>query len=312
MNTLLISHQDCLKHNPGNKHPECRERLSAVLEAVRKLPGLMEFKAPMATEDQLSLVHPRAYWESIISNEPDYDLAQLDPDTLMSPGSAAAILRGAGAPCMAVDQLLNGKAANAFCAVRPPGHHAEAEKAMGFCLFNNVAIGAAYALSQPGINRVAIIDFDVHHGNGTQAIFEDAPAVIYISTHQQPLYPGTGHPDEKGINNIYNLVLEPDSGGLEMNTLFNEQLLPTLRSARPDMIFISAGFDAHENDPLAQLNLSSQDYYWMTKSICDVAEDSCSGKVISILEGGYNLEALAESARWHVQALLDAGDRKSI
>jgi acetoin utilization deacetylase AcuC-like enzyme len=227
----------------------------------------------------------------------------LDEDTFLSPGSINATLRATGAACFAIDQIYAGKARNAFCATRPPGHHAEAATAMGFCLLNHVAIAARHAQAEHGAEKVAILDFDVHHGNGTQAIFENDGSVLYVSSHQDPLYPGTGHADETGCGNILNLPLPPDSGSAEFRRAWGVLGLPALRAFTPDLILVSAGFDAHEADPLAQLRLQFDDYDWITREICDYAATACAGRVVSVLEGGYNLEALGQCARVHVQAL---------
>jgi acetoin utilization deacetylase AcuC-like enzyme len=237
---------------------------------------------------------------------PQTGLRALDGDTALSPRSGEAALRAAGALCAGVDAVLTGEAHNAFCAVRPPGHHAEPNRAMGFCVFNNVAIGAAHARAAHGLKRVAVIDFDVHHGNGTQAVFEHQPDYLYISSHQSPLYPGTGRRNERGVGNIVNWPMPPYSGAAELRTGWTTAMAPALRAFKPEFIFISAGFDAHHLDPLAQLELSEEDYAWLTWEILDIAEEYCNGRVISTLEGGYNLTALAASVAVHVQALLEA------
>jgi acetoin utilization deacetylase AcuC-like enzyme len=232
--------------------------------------------------------------------------AAIDADTVLSPGSGEAALRAAGAVCAAVDAVMAGEATNAFCAVRPPGHHAEPERAMGFCLFNSVAIGARRAREAHGLERVAVVDFDVHHGNGTQAAFEHDPRVFYGSTHQWPLYPGTGSARERGVGNIVNAPLRPMSGSAEFRRAFNEFILPALEDFRPDFLLVSAGFDAHRRDPLAQLLLDEGDYGWVTERLLDLAARHCQGRLVSTLEGGYDLDALAASAAAHVAALLAA------
>ena len=303
MTTLILQHDDCLAHDPGANHPESSARLRAVLGAVKDIAGTEILPAPLASREQLMRVHGEGYWASVVAAEPATGQVALGADTLLSPGSVNAALRGSGAACFAVDQLFAGKVKNAFCAVRPPGHHAEANLAMGFCLINHVAVAARHALALYPVRRVAIVDFDVHHGNGTQAIFEQSPEVFFASSHQMPLYPGTGYPDEVGCGNILNMPLQADSGGKEFRQAWSQLGLPALHAFAPDLILISAGFDAHAGDPLAQLKLKDSDYAWITTAICEYAEKSCGGRVISVLEGGYNLEALAGAARAHVKAL---------
>jgi acetoin utilization deacetylase AcuC-like enzyme len=304
MTTLIIHHDECLLHDTGPRHPECPQRVSVVLAALKDLPRLEFLPAPRAEEEQLSRVHPLPYVDAIRAAEPEEGRVAInEDDNLMSPGSYNAALRGAGSICFAIDQLFEGKGRNAFCVVRPPGHHAEAELAMGFCLFNNVAVGARHALAVHGIERVAILDFDVHHGNGTQAIFEDDPSVLFISSHQIPLYPGGGFPDETGVGNIINLPLPPESGSGEFRHAWSGIALPALRAFEPELILVSAGFDAHAGDPLGQLELHEDDYAWITAEFRRAAEEFCGGRLVSILEGGYNLDALASSARAHVEAL---------
>ncbi len=304
MDTLLVTHEDCLQHCPGPGHPERPQRLRAVLDAVRDLPGLIEFPAPLAAEEQVLRVHAAEYLDMLRFAEPKEGLAQLDPDTFMSPGSLDAALRAAGAGCEAIELVLAGKFGNAFCATRPPGHHAESATAMGFCLLNHVAIGAAHALSLAEINHVAIVDFDVHHGNGTQAIFRSDPSVTYLSTHQQALYPWTGHADDQGHGNLHNVPLPADTGSDAFKAAFESRIEPALSAADPDLILVSAGFDAHKDDPLAGLNLEAEDYAWITEQLCRSADALCGGKVVSILEGGYGLDGLALSARAHVETLI--------
>ncbi len=303
MTTLIIHHDDCLAHDPGTMHPESSQRVRTVVEALEQLPGTVKLPAPLASQEQIGRAHDLDYWQTVVQAEPAEGRAMLDEDTFLSPGSINAALRGAGAICFALDQVYAGKARNAFCATRPPGHHAEAGKAMGFCLLNHVAIAARHAQAVHGAEKVAILDFDVHHGNGTQAIFENDPSVMYISSHQEPLYPGTGHSDETGVGNILNLPLPADSGSTEFRHAWSTFGLPALRTFAPDLILISAGFDAHEADPLAQLKLQFDDYDWITREICDYAEQACKGRIVSVLEGGYNLEALGPCTRAHVLAL---------
>ena len=306
MTTLLVTHRACLEHDPGRLHPESPDRLKAVLAAMDQpqFATLMRKEAPQAAVEQIARVHPQAHVERILRAVPASGHVGLDPDTVMSPGSGEAALRAAGAVVAAVDAVVSGEASNAFCAVRPPGHHAEAARAMGFCLFNNVAVGAAQARAVHGLRRVAVVDFDVHHGNGTQHMFEADADLFYASTHQWPLYPGTGAAEEKGLGNICNVPLAPMSGSREFRAAMSEIVLPALRAFQPDMILISAGFDAHAADPLANLRFTDADYGWATKGLLDVADQCCSGRLVSTLEGGYDLEALASSASAHVEALM--------
>jgi len=306
--TALITHPACLGHEPPIGHPERPARLAAVLEALSgdDFLALKREKAPRARLGALARVHSRAHVMDVLARIPESGIAQLDPDTPVSPGSREAALRAAGALVHAVDLVMAGEVKNAFCAVRPPGHHAEPERAMGFCLFNNVAVGAAHARAAHGLSRVAVVDFDVHHGNGTQAVFREDPEYLYLSTHQLPLFPGTGHGGTHSSNNIVNQILEPGAGSAEFRRAFNENLLPALEGFRPDFIFISAGFDAHRDDPLAQLRLDETDFGWATEQVCELAGRLCKGRVVSALEGGYDLSALARSAQAHVSALMAA------
>ncbi len=303
MSTIIIHHDDCLRHNPGPKHPESPLRIKAVLAGLEGLKGLEKLPAPRATAEQIVRVHPQQFWADISTMEPSEGVVGIDVDTFLSKGSVDAALRASGALCFAIDQILDSKALRAFCAVRPPGHHSEQAVAMGFCLLNHVAIGAMHALQRPDIRRVAIIDFDVHHGNGTQAIFEQNPDVMYVSSHQLPLYPGTGQREETGCGNILNLPLKPGDGGKSFRRAWSSTGLPAIHGFAPDLVLISAGFDAHARDPLAQIELQDEDYHWITDQLCDLADDCCGGRVASILEGGYDLEALAGASRAHVEAL---------
>ncbi|HUZ75019.1 MAG TPA: histone deacetylase family protein [Stellaceae bacterium] len=308
MTTLLYTHEDCLAHDTGRHHPESPARLRAVLAGLSG-PGFeaLEHRVPpLAARADLARAHAEAYIDLVLAAIPAQGHAALDADTIISPGSGAAALRAAGAVIAAVDAVLAGEAANAFCAVRPPGHHAEADRAMGFCLFNNVAVGAQHARQTHGLERVAAIDFDVHHGNGTQAIFAPDPHLFYASTHQSPLYPGTGARGEIGVGNIVNVPLRPLSGSAEFRRAITEVILPALEDFRPDLVLISAGFDAHRDDPLAQLNLVEADYAWVTERLVACAARHCGGRIVSSLEGGYDLEALAASAAAHVAALMRA------
>jgi acetoin utilization deacetylase AcuC-like enzyme len=303
----LYTHAACLEHAPGAGHPESPARLAAVLAALdeARFAGLERIEAPAARREQLARVHAPALLESILDHAPAVGLRQLDPDTLMSPGSAAAALRAAGAVCAAVDAACGSGARRAFCAVRPPGHHATADAAMGFCLFNNVAVGAAQALAAHGLARVAIVDFDVHHGNGTQDIFERDGRVMYVSTHQWPLYPGTGAETETGVGNIGNVPLPGGTGSDGFRGACRERVLPALDAFAPELVLVSAGFDAHAGDPLAGLRLATGDYAWITRELVAIAERHARGRLVSSLEGGYDLAALGESAAAHVAALME-------
>jgi len=282
---------------------ESSDRVRAVIGAVRDVPGTELLPAPLASRAQVERVHDSRYWQTVLAAEPAQGYVALDPDTFLSPGSIKAALRGSGAACFGADQIFAGKARNAFCAVRPPGHHAETALAMGFCMINHVAVAARHALAKHPVDRVAIVDFDVHHGNGTQAIFEQSPEVLFVSSHQMPLYPGTGYPDEVGCGNILNLPLAPDTGSKEFRQAWSQLGLPAVKAFDPDLIIVSAGFDAHELDPLGDLHLQDDDFAWITEAICTIADTHCQGRVISVLEGGYNLGALATAARAHVEAL---------
>jgi acetoin utilization deacetylase AcuC-like enzyme len=289
-------------------HPEHPARLKAVLTALEapEFAALDRREAPLATREQIARVHAGFYVDRVLEAVPESGYVALDPDTIISPGSGEAALRAAGALVAAVDAVAGGEARNAFCAVRPPGHHAEAARAMGFCMFNNVAVGAEQARKVHGLARVAVVDFDVHHGNGTQHMFEKDADLFYASTHQWPFYPGTGAADETGVGNIVNVPLAPMSGSREFQAAMSDIVLPALTRFRPDLLMISAGFDAHADDPLASLRLHESDYEWATRQLMRVADDCCGGRVVSTLEGGYDLEALAASAAAHVRTLMSA------
>ena len=303
----LYTHASCLQHDPGPAQPESPARLRAVLQALDhdRFAAIDRIEAPRATREQLLRVHTPEHVERILAIAPAEGTVRLDEDTLMSPGSAEAALRAAGAVVAAVDAVLGSDGGQAFCAVRPPGHHATPDRAMGFCLFNNVAVGAAHAIAEHGLKRVAIADFDVHHGNGTQDIFAREPRVLFISSHQMPLYPETGRADERGVGNIVNAPLSPGDGSYEFRELWESTLIPKLHAFKPQLLLISAGFDAHRNDPLADLRLGSEDYAWITQRLVDVARTHAQGRVVSTLEGGYNLLALSTSAAAHVGELLE-------
>ena len=306
MTTLLYTHPACLGHDPGPHHPESPARLRAVLAALEapEFAALDRREVPAAALDDIARVHPRRFVERLLEAVPQAGHAAIDADTVLSPGSGEAALRAAGAVIAAVDAVVAGETETAFCAVRPPGHHAEPARAMGFCLFNNVAIGALRARQIHGLARVAVVDFDVHHGNGTQAAFYDDPSLFYASTHQSPLYPGTGAAQEKGVGNIVNVPLRPLSGSREFRLGFERDILPALAAFRPELVLISAGFDAHKNDPLAQLMLDEDDYTWVTRQLVAVARQHAGGRVVSTLEGGYDLAALGASAAAHVRVLM--------
>jgi acetoin utilization deacetylase AcuC-like enzyme len=302
----LYTHPACLQHDPGPGHAEQPARLRAVLQALDqdRFAALDRVEAPLATREQLLRAHEAAHVDHILTSAPHEGLHRLDEDTLMSPGSVEAALRAAGAVVAAVDHAMSGENRRAFCAVRPPGHHATGERAMGFCLFNNIAVAAAHALQQHGLKRVAIADFDVHHGNGTQAIFEREPRVLFVSSHQSPLYPGTGSEDEHGVGNIVNGTLSPGAGSLEFRELWDNVLLPRLHAFKPQLVLVSAGFDAHRSDPLADIRLGQEDYAWITGRLVTLAHKHAAGRLVSTLEGGYDLEALAASAAAHVDELM--------
>jgi acetoin utilization deacetylase AcuC-like enzyme len=269
--------------------------------------GLMRVEAPEATQVALSRVHDSDFVVELLEAMPVSGYAQIDSDTIASPGTGEAILRAAGAVVRGVDMVMGGEAKNVFCAVRPPGHHATPTRAMGFCFFNSVAVGALHARAAHGLKRVAVVDFDVHHGNGTQDAFTRDPALFYASTHQSPLYPGTGSPNETGIaHNVVNAPLAPGAGGPEFRRAFEREILPALATFGPELVIISAGFDAHRDDPLAQLRLDESDFAWATEALCRIAKQSCGGRVVSSLEGGYDLAATARSAGAHVRALMAA------
>jgi acetoin utilization deacetylase AcuC-like enzyme len=306
MTTLLYTHPACLEHDPGRHHPESPARLRAVLEALAapEFALLERREAPEAALDDILRVHSRHHVERMLRAVPKSGHVAIDADTVLSPASGEAALRAAGAVVAAVDAVVAREADNAFCAVRPPGHHAEPERAMGFCLFNNVAIGALRAREAHGLGRVAVIDFDVHHGNGTQARFADDQTLFYASTHQSPLYPGTGAASETGVGNIVNAPLPPLAGSQQFRMAMSRKILPALDAFRPEMVLISAGFDAHRHDPLAQLLLEEADYTWATEQLLEIARRHAAGRVVATLEGGYDLPALAASAAAHVRVLM--------
>jgi len=308
MTVALFSHPAGLDHDTGPGHPECPARLRAVMQALEHpdfVPLLREV-APLATVEQLERAHPAEYVRAILAIQPPPgDMVRLDGDTLMSHGSREAILRASGAAVAGVDAVMEGWARAAFAAVRPPGHHAERARPMGFCLFNGAAVAALHARARWGLKRVAVVDFDVHHGNGTQEIFEDDPDLMYVSSHQHPCYPGTGSADERGADgNILNLPLPPGTAGPGFRAAWERMGLPALHDFKPELLIVSAGFDAHKLDPLADLQLETEDFGWMTDQLLAVADSECGGRLVSILEGGYDLHALAASAALHVRRLM--------
>jgi acetoin utilization deacetylase AcuC-like enzyme len=307
MNTLYLSHPAALDHQMPLGHPERPDRIRAVERALEheRFTGLVREAAPLGDFDRVLLAHPEAYIAEIQNAAPREGLVRIDADTVMSPGTMEAALRGAGGAVCAVDEVMRGDVANAFVAMRPPGHHAERFRAMGFCFFNNAAIAARHAQQRYGAERVAIVDWDVHHGNGTQDIFWSDPTVLYASTHEMPLYPGTGALSERGDHNtIVNAPLSAGDGGEVFREAFETAVLPRIDAFRPDLIVISAGFDAHWRDPLASLNLTEADFAWATRRLMDLADRHGGGRVVSLLEGGYDLEGLAKSVAAHVDALM--------
>ncbi len=309
MTTAVLTHAAFSRHRTPLGHPERVQRILAVWEALDapEFRTLHREDAPEASREQLCLAHPEAYVDAVQRAEPTSGNAHLDADTSMSPGSFEAALRAVGAVCRGVDLVMDGACRNAFCAVRPPGHHAERARAMGFCLFGSAAIGALHARRRHGVRRVAVLDFDVHHGNGTQHMFESDPDLLFASTHQMPLFPGTGSESEQGVGNIMNVPLAPFDGGEEFRSAWSDRILPRVEEFGPELIIVSAGFDAHADDPLGQLRLQDGDFEWITRQVLDIAQSVSGARVVSTLEGGYDLGALARSVTVHVRALMQAG-----
>ncbi len=310
MTTVLITHSACLEHVTPYGHPERVDRLRAIHKALEDpaFDALDRREAPRASDDVILRAHDADYLAGIKDVAPEKGMLALDEDTSMSPGSLEAAYRAAGAVVEGVDLLMSGDAQNVFCAIRPPGHHAERDRAMGFCLFSNAAIAALHAVKAHGLNRVAIMDFDVHHGNGSQHILEREGRVMYASTHQWPLYPGTGAAGETGVGNIANAPLPGFSGSQAFREAMEGIILPAIDNFAPELMIISAGFDAHRDDPLANLNFTEEDFAWATEALCDLADKSAGGRVLSTLEGGYDLEALARSTAAHVKVLMRRGE----
>ncbi len=309
MTTICVTHDAFLRHDTGPWHPERPDRLRAVEKALSSetFQNLHRSEAPLADLSAIARVHPEGYIAALEKRLPQDDLVAVDGgDTVISPGSWEAALRAVGAAVYAVDEVMQRRARNAFCAIRPPGHHAEPARAMGFCLFSNAAIAAVHAQAVHGAERVAVIDFDVHHGNGTQAAFWHHRDLFYASTHQMPLFPGTGTPAERGeASNIVNVPLRSGDGSGPFREAYESVIFPALRRHKPDLLIISAGFDAHHADPLGGLNLAEKDFEWITKALIGIADECCGGRIVSVLEGGYDLNALGKSAAAHVQALCE-------
>jgi acetoin utilization deacetylase AcuC-like enzyme len=313
MATLLITHPSFVNHDTGPGHPERPDRMRAIdmILAHDVFKDLVREEAPLRedVEEHIARAHTVAYLEEIrgLATGPINGTRHIDADTVISPGSWEAALRAVGAGLHGVDAVMTGRAANAFCQVRPPGHHAEADRAMGFCLFSNAAIAGLYARAKHGAERIAVADFDVHHGNGTQDIFWSDKDLFYGSTHEMPLFPGTGALDERGAENVFNAPLRAGDAGERFREAFESRILPALHNFGPDLIVISAGFDAHRADPLANLRLVEADFMWATEKLADMAKRHCHGRIVSMLEGGYDLTALARSVAVHVKTLMDVG-----
>ena len=305
MSTLIFGHQSSEEHDMGPGHPECPDRIRAVKKALDadRFNDLEYREAPRATVEQISRVHDHSYVTRLLEAVPDQGRIQVDSDTSICPDSGEAALRACGAIVAAIDAVMGGDANSAFCAVRPPGHHAEPARGMGFCLFNNVAIGVEHARIAHNIQKVAVVDFDVHHGNGTQAAFWSNPKVLVASSHQYPFYPGTGSEDETGAGNIVNLPLASGSGSELFRRGIEKAVLPALEKFEPDLIVISAGFDGHARDPLANIRLEEEDFEWVTANLVNIAGEYCNGRIVSSLEGGYDLTALSSSVTAHLSAL---------
>ncbi|HEX2649978.1 MAG TPA: histone deacetylase family protein [Burkholderiales bacterium] len=307
MATAFITHPDCLRHDMGRGHPEQPARLTAIEEELASSgvgPHLERYEAPLATDEQLARVHPIEYVQAVRDAAPQSGTVHLDPDTAMNPHSLSAALRAAGAGILATDLVFAGKVNTAFCAVRPPGHHACVARPMGFCIFNNVAVAARHAVHEHGIERVAIIDFDVHHGNGTEDVFEGDENVLMASTFQHPFYPYSG--TESPASNMVNIPLAAGAGSRQFREAVTKHWMPALEAFKPELVIFSAGFDAHAEDPLAMLELGDEDYAWVTGQVKALAGRHAEGRIVSMLEGGYALGALGRSAVQHIRVLADA------
>jgi acetoin utilization deacetylase AcuC-like enzyme len=308
-NITVYSHNDCLIKDNGENHPERKERLESILNSIKDInsPSISLKEAPLADFESINLVHPQSYLDELFSMIPSHGLVGVEKepyaDTLLCSNSKEAILRACGAGIGAVNEMMKGNSKRLFCAVRPPGHHAETIRANGFCFINNVAVAARYLQSRYDVGRIAIIDFDVHHGNGTQEIFYNDESVLYASIHQHPLFPGTGLESETGVGNIFNAPIESGTSSSDFLKIFKERILKNVSQFQPEVILISAGFDAHKRDPLAAVNLDSNDFYTLTKEIVDIANHYSNGRVISFLEGGYDLLALSECIQFHLKGL---------
>ena len=307
MSTLLITHPSSISHDTGLGHPERPDRIRAINKVLSDniFNTLIREEAPLGKEEDILRAHPQSHIDFVKKAIPAEDFEYIDGDTVLCSESKEAILTSVGAATMAVDYVMQNKAQNAFCAMRPPGHHAEKDRAMGFCFFNNAAIAAYYAREKYGCQRVAVVDFDVHHGNGTQDIFWNDPNMFYGSSHEMPLFPGSGAATERGAGNIFNLPLSRDSSGESLQTPFKQVILNNLEEFSPDFIIISAGFDAHERDPLSSVNWNEEDFKWITEQLVKIAENKTGGRLISVLEGGYDLRGLSSSVSVHIQALMN-------
>ncbi|MGY6630438.1 MAG: histone deacetylase family protein [Wenzhouxiangella sp.] len=304
MSLTVFSHEGCLAHQPPEGHPERPERLEAALRGIEQIPQIDRREAAEATREQLALAHGPNYLDNLESLDRAGNRIALDADTHLGPGSVRAARLAAGAICQAVDHCLSGENRRGFAVIRPPGHHAEPAQAMGFCLYSSVAIAALDAVRKQGLKRVAVVDFDVHHGNGTEAVLADAPGTLFISSHQSPLYPGTGKPEDPQASNVINATLPPESGSNEFRELWLEHLLPAIDQYRPELIVVSAGFDAHYRDPLAQLRLKDEDYFWIGEQLVRLAGQHCRGRLAASLEGGYDLKGLENSVLAFGEALV--------
>ena len=312
MAIAYISHRECLQHDTGEGHPENARRISAIedqMVATGLLDVLRYFDAPEVKESQLLRAHTRAHLDALQAMAPESGCARVDPDTIIGPGSLQAARRAAGAVVAAVDLVVSGEMESAFCCVRPPGHHAESNRAMGFCLYNNIAVGAAHALEEHGLKRVAIVDFDVHHGNGTEDIFKDDDRVLFCSTFQHPFYPFTALLDSAA--NRVNVPLEATAKSAEFRDAVSNHWLPALEAFQPEMVFVSAGFDAHRDDDMSNVSLVDADFFWVTEQIVNVAANSASGRIVSTLEGGYELRSLARCVELHIRAMMGLQPRHS-